>query len=131
MATYDLEEIDIQIAMAELRRKIVERQLDSHLKTLEQNQQIIDFYRSKFSNQALYSWMIGRLSGLYFQAYQLAYDMAKSAEKALQYELPSTESYISFGHWDGLKKGLLAGESLMLELNRMEKSQLDQDSRFL
>ena len=72
-----------------------------------------------------------RLSGLYFQAYRLAYDMAKSAEKALQYELSTTDSLISFGHWDSLKKGLLAGESLLLEVNRMEKYHLDNDSRFL
>ncbi len=48
----------------------------------------------------------------------------------MQYELPTSDTYISYGHWDNLKKGLLAGESLMLELRRMEKAHLEQDSRF-
>ncbi|MGC9515412.1 hypothetical protein [Methanocrinis sp.] len=130
LAGYDLEEIEQQIVGAKVQLAISQEELAVHTKTIQQNQEIEQFYRSKFSNQALYNWMIGRLSGLYFQAYKLAYDMAKSAEKALQYELPTTETYITPGHWDSLKKGLLAGESLMLELNRMEKSHLDQDSRF-
>ena len=36
-----------------------------------------------------------------------------------------------FGHWDSRRKGLLAGEGLLLELSRLEKSALDQDSRYL
>lgn len=130
MAGKDLEEIDKQIAIAEMQRSIAGQQLALHHKTIQHNQEIADFYRTKFSNEALYTWLVGRLAGLYFQAYKLAYDLAKSAEKALQYELPTTESYISFGHWDSLKKGLLAGESLLLELNRMDKARLAQDSRF-
>ncbi|MGD8501890.1 MAG: hypothetical protein PVJ86_14655 [Phycisphaerales bacterium] len=130
LAEKDLEEIDKQIAIAEMQRSIAGQQLALHHKTIQHNQEIADFYRRKFSNEALYTWLVGRLAGLYFQAYKLAYDLAKSAEKALQYELPTTESYISFGHWDSLKKGLLAGESLLLELNRMDKAHLAQDSRF-
>ena len=130
LAEKELEEIEKQIASAQIQLAIARQELAVHTKTIQQNQEIEQFYRSKFSNQALYNWMVGRLSGLYFQAYKLAYDMAKSAEKALQYELPTNETYITPGHWDSLKKGLLAGESLMLELNRMEKSHLDQDSRF-
>ncbi|HUS75232.1 MAG TPA: LamG-like jellyroll fold domain-containing protein [Methanothrix sp.] len=130
LAEKELEEIEKQIVGAKIQLAIASQELAIHSKTVQQNQEIERFYRSKFSNETLYSWMIGRLSSLYFQAYKLAYDMAKSAEKALQYELPTNETYITPGHWDSLKKGLLAGESLMLELNRMEKSHLDQDSRF-
>ena len=38
----------------------------------------------------------------------MAYDLAKSAEKAYQYERNTEDTYINFGHWDSLKKGLLA-----------------------
>jgi len=131
VAEKELEEIEKQIAGAQIQLAIANQEIVIHSKDIQQNQEIEYFYRSKFSNEALYNWMIGRLSGLYFQAYKLAYDMAKSAEKALQYELPTTETYITPSHWDSLKKGLLSGESLMLELGQMEKSHLDQDSRFL
>jgi len=87
--------------------------------------------KSKFTNESLYNWMVSRISSLYFQAYKIAYDMAKLAEKALQYEFGVNDTFINFGHWDSLKKGLLAGESLELDLNRMEKAAIDMDSRYL
>ena len=48
-------------------------------------------------------------------------DMARQAEKSLQFELGSTNGgFIQFGYWDGLKKGLLAGERLANDLRRLE-----------
>lgn len=128
-ADYDLKGVEKQIEIAQIRLQMVEQELVIHEKTIEQNQEIADFYRDKFSNYDLYDWMVGQLSTLYFQAYKMAYDLAKSAEKALQYELGIDSTYISFGHWNSLKKGLLAGESLMLELSRMEKAHLEQNKR--
>lgn len=130
-AEYDLRAIEQEIELAQIKQKMAQRALEIHQTSIRQHQEIETFHRRKFSNADLYGWMANRLSGLYFQAYKLAYDMAKSAEKAMQYELPSTETFINFGHWDSLRKGLLAGESLQLELSRMEKTHLDQDSRFL
>lgn len=130
IAGHELREIDKQLAIAGLQLEIARHQLIIHTNEIKQNNDTAEFYRSKFSNQDLYTWMISRLSGLHFQAYKLAYECAKSAEKALQFELPTTQSFISFGHWDSLKKGLLAGQSLLLELDRMEKAHLNQDSRF-
>ena len=43
--------------------------------------------KTKFTNQELYSWMVTKLSTLYFQTYQLAYQLAKQVEKAFQHEL--------------------------------------------
>ena len=126
-----MEAIGHQIRGAEIAISIADQQIAIHRRNMEHNAQVERFYRSKFSSEALYNWMIGKLSRLYFQTYKLAYDTAKAAEKALQYELPTTDTYITPGHWDSLRKGLLAGESLMLDVNRMEKSHLDQDSRFL
>ena len=129
-ADRDLDEVDQQIEIAELQIQRAEQTITIHERTIQNNQETADFYRRKFTNEALYNWMVGRLAGLYFQAYKLAYDFAKAAERALQYELPTNERFINFGHWDSLRRGLLAGESLMLDLNRMEKFHLDNDSRF-
>ena len=41
----------------------------------------------KFTNTDLYAWMIGQLSQIYFQAYQLAYAWAKQTEQTFRYEL--------------------------------------------
>ena len=77
--------------------------------------------RSKYTNQELYQWQVGQISGVYFQSYQLAYDLAKRAERCFRFELGLQDSsYISFGYWDSLKKGLLAGEKLQYDLRRLE-----------
>jgi hypothetical protein len=74
--------------------------------------------------------MVGQVSDIYFQAYQLAYDMARRTERAFQFELGLTQSsFIQFGYWDSLKKGLLAGEKLHHDLKRMEMAHLDQNRR--
>ena len=130
IAQFDLAEIQEQLEIAELQLQMAERELEIHNRQIEQNQELAAFYRSKFTNEALYNWMISRLAGMYFQAYRLAYDFAKSAERALQFELPTNDRFINFGHWDSLRRGLLAGEALLLDINRMEKFHLDNDSRF-
>ena len=49
---------------------------------MENAREVEEFMRDKYTNQELYSWMVGQLSGVYFQAYQLAYETAKRAELA-------------------------------------------------
>ncbi len=74
--------------------------------------------------------MVGQISGIYFQSYQLAYDLAKRAERAYQFELADFGAkFVNFGYWDSLKKGLLAGERLHYDLKRMEAAYLDQNKR--
>ena len=130
-AESEIREIDIQLQIAQSQIDQANLELQLHEQTIQFNKDIAYFYRSKFSNEALYNWMISRLSALYFQSYKTAYDMAKSAEKCLQYDIPSTQTYITSTHWDSLRKGLLAGESLLLQIDQMEKSHLAQDSRFI
>ncbi|HET8851151.1 MAG TPA: hypothetical protein VFN02_01380, partial [Ktedonobacteraceae bacterium] len=85
---------------------------------------------SKYTNQELYDWMISQISGVFFQSYQMAYDLAKRAERAYQFERGlSTSNYIKFGYWDSLRSGLLSGEQLYLDLKRLELAYLDQNAR--
>ena len=86
--------------------------------------------RSKYTNQELYQWQVGQISGVYFQSYKLAYDLAKRAERCFRFELGLQDSsYISFGYWDSLKKGLLSGEKLQYDLRRLETAYLEQNRR--
>ena len=86
--------------------------------------------RSKYTNQELYQWQIGQISGVYFQSYKLAYDLAKRAERCFRFELGLQDSsYINFGYWDSLKKGLLSGEKLQYDLRRLETAYLEQNRR--
>src|SRR5205814_249871 len=70
------------------------------------------------------------VSATYFQCYQMAYELAKKAERAFRFERGLTSSnFIKFGYWDSLRKGLLAGERLYLALKQMERAYLDQNKR--
>ena len=74
--------------------------------------------------------MITQASNLHSQLYQLAYSTAKLAERAYQRELAVPESsYITFGYWDSLRKGLLAGERLQLGIRQLERAYIDQNER--
>ena len=88
------------------------------------------FMRSKYTNEELYQWQVGQISGVYFQSYKLAYDLAKRAERCFRFELGLQDSsYINFGYWDSLKKGLLSGEKLQYDLRRLEAAYLEQNRR--
>src|SRR5262249_14331840 len=104
-------EIDEQILSAQIRKEIAQKELANH-ETQTQNAVDVDTYlRRRFTNKALYEWTIGQVAATYFQAYQLAFDTARKAERAFRFELGlSDSSFIGFGYWDSLKRGLLAAD---------------------
>ncbi len=130
LAAKELEQMDRQILASEIRLDIAKKDLQNHDLQAANAKEVDTFMREKFTNQELYDWMVGQISGLYFQSYQLAYDVAKRAERAFRHELGlGDSSFIQFGYWDSLKKGLLAGERLAYDLRRMEAAYLDQNRR--
>lgn len=132
-AKKELEQIDKQILAAQIRLSIAERELANHDLQMQNSKETDDYMRNKFTNQELYGWMTSQLATVYFQSYQLAYDLAKKAEQCYHYELPLEEqdTYIKFGYWDSLKKGLLAGEKLQFDLRKMEVAYMDKNTREL
>jgi hypothetical protein len=131
LATKDIEQITKQIAASNLRIAIASQELRNHDLQAENAQAVDEFMRSKYSNRELYNWMSGQLSNLHFQSYQLAYDVAKRAERCFKHELGVDSAFIKFGYWDNLKRGLLAGENLHSDIKRMEVAYLNQNSREL
>lgn len=130
LAEKELAQIDKTISAAELRISIAEKELDNHIKQIENAKGIDAFMRSKYTNEELYQWQVGQISGVYFQSYKLAYDLAKRAERCFRFELGLQDSsFISFGYWDSLKKGLLSGEKLQYDLRRLDAAYLEQNRR--
>ncbi len=129
-AAKDIEHIEKQISAAEIRRAMAEQELETHDLQTENAKEVDTFMRDKFTNKQLYTWMVSQLSTIYFQSYQMAYDLAKRAEKAFQHEIGDPNvSFVQFGYWDNLKKGLLSGEKLHYDLKRMETAYYDQNKR--
>ncbi|MBO3752679.1 hypothetical protein J5X84_42080 [Streptosporangiaceae bacterium NEAU-GS5] len=130
MAATELPQIDKQILAAQLRHTVAQQELTHHDKQREHAVAEDEFLRTKFTNAELYDWMIGQLSTVYFQSYQLAFDLAKRAERCFRHELGLTDSsYIRYGYWDSLHKGLLAGERLGHDLRRLDAAYMDQNKR--
>jgi hypothetical protein len=130
LAKKELTQIEKQIIAAQIRLALAEKERDNHAIQLAQSREVRDFLSSKFSNQELYGWMISQTSAIYFQSYKLAYDLAKRCEKAYQRESGEySGSYIAYGYFDSMKKGLLSGERLHHDLQRMEFDFLNNNRR--
>lgn len=130
LAAKEIEQIDQQIAAAEIRLAMSEREVTLHEQQSENASALDEMMRTKYTNRELYDWTVGQISTIYFQSYRLAYELAQRAERAFRRELGLQESsFVQFGHWDSLKQGLVAGERLHLDLQRMDSAYLDQRSR--
>ncbi|MEZ4429002.1 MAG: neuraminidase-like domain-containing protein [Nannocystaceae bacterium] len=130
LARKELEQLENQLTAAKIRKEMAERELENHDLQVEQSREALDYMRDKFTNDELYNWMIKELSKLYYQAYQLAVDLARRTERCYQYELGvAGTSFVGFGHWDNRRKGLLAGERLSQDLRRMEAAYYENHRR--
>jgi hypothetical protein len=130
LATRELRQVDRQLAAAQIRLAMAEHDLEHHDLQIANAQEVDEVQRRKFTNQELYTWQSGQLSSLYFQSYQLAFDVARRAERTFRHELGLRDSsFIQFGYWDSLKKGLLSGDRLHGDLMRMDAAYLDRNRR--
>lgn len=133
LATSELEQYGRQIISSLLREQVAKREYDNHLVQIEQAVATEEFLRTKFTNEDLYVWMQGELSKTFYDAYKLAFDVAKKAEVTLKREVMRPEfdgqDIIKFGYWNDGKRGLLAGEALALDLKRLEMAYLEANKR--
>jgi len=121
IAGYEIKNIDKQILTQNIRISIANQEITNQQKQIDNAKEVEDFLRSKYTNQELYAWMEGQVRTLYYQAYTLAYDLAKKAEKVFRFERGLQESnFIQFGYWDPSYDGLFAGERLYIGLKQLE-----------
>jgi hypothetical protein len=127
-----------QLRAAQIREAMAQKEYQNHQTQMQQAQEIEDFLQGKSAPAGLqiketttgfYAWMKREVKALYAQSFQLAFDVAKKAERALQHELgdPSL-SYIQFNYLDGVE-GLFAGEKLLYDVKRMELDYHDLNQR--
>jgi hypothetical protein len=132
LAENEIEQVDKDINVSEIRCDIAQKSLDTHQKEIEQLKEIDEFYQDKFSNLGLYTWLSTTLQRSYREAYNNAYSMAKLAEQAFHFERGNTsESFLQGNYWDASKAGLLAGEKLLLDLQNLERRFIETNYRAL
>jgi hypothetical protein len=133
-AQTDVLQIGHQVDGARQQLAAAQREADILELQIRHNAAVAEFLTDKFSSAELYGWMAGQLSGTYFQTYHLAYETAKAAERAFQFETGLTEAeatYIRPAYWESRRSGLLAGDSLGLDLERLGKAYVDGGARGL
>ena len=130
LATDELAQVAVQLQSAQEKIDIATQDEQNQQTIIQNAEDVQTFLQNKYTNQQLYSWMITQISNVYFQSYQLAYSFAKQAEVCYGYELGIVgASYIQYGYWDSLHKGLLSGEALMNSLKKMETDYLANNIR--
>ncbi|MDR6641723.1 hypothetical protein J2X57_000917 [Luteibacter sp. 1214] len=129
LAEGDIEQIDIQLEInASEQRQAIDA---SELLDLqyEHARATRDLLATRFSSQELFGWQASRASTLYYQLYDIALGLCGEAQSAYAYETRQPEGFILPGVWDDLHQGLLAGEGLLLGLQRMEQAFQQQNIR--
>jgi hypothetical protein len=121
VAGYEIKNIDKQLLAQRIRIDVAVQEIKNQQQLIDNQTELNDFLHSKFTNQQLYSWMDGSLRTLQYQAYTLAYDMALKAQKTFKFERPyDTRNFITFGYWGSGQQGLLAGQSLLNDLQKLQ-----------
>jgi peptidoglycan hydrolase-like protein with peptidoglycan-binding domain len=132
VAEGDMAQIQKQILAAKLRAEAIAKDIERLDLQLEQAQAVDAYLRSRYTSEELYDWQARQISAVHFQAYQLAFDMARRAERCFRFEMgDEAASFVQFGHWDSLRRGLLAGERLGQDIRRMQAAYLERDTRDL
>jgi hypothetical protein len=127
-----------QIRGAQIREAIAQTEYNNHKVQMANAQQIVDFLSGnqiggsvpvKETTVSFYTWMKREVKALYANSFQLAYEVAKKAERALQNELGDpSQTFIQYNYLDGIE-GLLAGEKLLFDVKTMEMAYHDLNQR--
>lgn len=133
LAGRELMHIGRQMIGALLAEQAAHKEYLAMEKQIEHAEEIDQFLQSKFTNEQLYAWMQGESAKLYYEYYRFAVDTARQAEQTMKRELMRAEvdgmNYIKFNYWDSGRKGLLSGESLYLDVKRMEMAYHEHNKR--
>jgi hypothetical protein len=130
VAQREYDQLNRQVAAAEIRVSIAEQSLEVHNRTIEQTEEIFQFFQDRFTKAELYTVMSTRLRQLHRDAFNAAFSVATMAERAYRFERPEdTGAALPRGQWDPSTGGLLAGERLQLDLQSLERRYLETDDR--
>ncbi|KAJ5683130.1 hypothetical protein N7462_006295 [Penicillium macrosclerotiorum] len=125
LAGLELRGIQKQIETHQHRIDAVKNELKLQELQIKHTADVKDYLMSKWTNDQLYSWLDNSLRDHLYHTYILALQMARQAERALQFETgyQSSRSAIvpSSGVWDSTHDGLLAGEGLYRALKHLER----------
>jgi hypothetical protein len=120
-AGYEIKQIDKQILAQQIRINIANQEISNQQQQMDNAREVEEFLKNKYTNEELYTWTKDRLSTLYHQVYNIAFDLSKKAEKVYRFERGlASSNFIQAGYWDAGYNGLLSGEQLYVGLKQLE-----------
>lgn len=131
MAENEVKQLNSQISALQEQVNMANKQLA--LSEMEQAhaQAVYEFQSTQFTGIALYNWMVGRLSSLYYQMYDATLPLCLMVKSALEKEIGNdkTTGVFALPAWNDLYQGLLAGEMLMVELQKLDNLWMEENER--
>ncbi|MCT2385795.1 Tc toxin subunit A-related protein [Erwinia pyrifoliae] len=121
IADREIGQLDAQIDSLKAQIAMQQKQIALTETESAHAQQLYKLQSSRFTSQALYNWMVSRLSTLYYQMYDATIPVCMQARTALTRELGEDKAHGLFrtAVWSDLYQGLLAGEGLTTELQKL------------
>lgn len=125
-----------QLRAAQIREAVAEHEWTTSKRQSKQSAEIEAFLNEegtvvegKATGKHLYAWLKSECMSLHSRAYDLAYEYAKKAERALQHELgDKTITAVSSQSLRG-KEAFTAGDALLASLRELEAKYLDENRR--
>jgi hypothetical protein len=135
LAARELRQIGRQLLASLVAEQAARAEYETSRTQVTQNGEVLAFMTTKFTNAQLYGWLQGQLSGLYYQYYRMAVDLARKSEQTMKWELMRPEvdatSYVQPNYWDSGNQGLTSGDALALDIHRLETDYHDYNLREL
>lgn len=131
-AAAEIEVIDKQLAAQDKSIAAAEATLRQAQKSADQAQEIYSFHKTQATNVELYRWLLSQMATHYYQAHDAVVGLCLSAQASLQYEMGDYDTtYVRPNVWMDNYHGLMAAESMALDLLRMESAFLHRHERRL
>ncbi len=145
LSDFDLRISETQKQSANNRIDIANQELTiANLQNTQANEELT-FLENKFSNDHLYEWMIQILSQNYRTLMQISSNVAKLAQRALEFERQEKISIVNGDYWSvnsanaytsnlteqQKESGLLGAERLLTDLVRLDAFKLSTEKRHL
>jgi hypothetical protein len=136
---------ELEIRLAELELQLIDQQLVEQDLLIKRAQVSLDEIRAQracqeeayvamttgFTIIPTYNWLVARLTTLYAPAYDAVLSLCLATEAAWRYEIGDYRrgSFIRTSAWNDSFRGMLAGESLQLDLQEMHTAYAQNNER--
>lgn len=132
-AAIELKGIEQNIVIQNLQIEAANFNLAQQTRELQNLQEKYKFFKTRFTNQELYNWLVGQMSTIYLRMYDVALYLCLATEAAYRFEAGAYNTrFIDISNiWDNAYRGLNAGSKLKLNLEQMSMARIQGYERFL